>query len=159
MGTLLGIAGLALLACILVAKWIRHFAERLSGPTSTPLESAPYLEGDGTFSFDIVGEASYQHALDRIAGGKCEAGHEIERLATLEREPDNRHDANAIAVLIEGLKVGYIPRTDAAMLAEIMDRNDCIQAFADAVIVGGWKRANGEGHYGVCLDLADDLNI
>src|SRR5574341_1065812 len=36
----------------------------------------------------------------------------------LEREPDNVHDANAVAVLWRGRKLGYVPRRDNGALAE-----------------------------------------
>ncbi|KKC34663.1 hypothetical protein WH91_01645 [Devosia psychrophila] len=115
--------------------------------------SVPHIEGDGSFGFDIVGESNYQEALDRIAGGKTKKGHEVEFLATLIREPNNSHDRNAIAVLIEGRKVGYVARREAKAMAEMIDRRGYSQFTADAMIVGGWTDSKGEGHYGVKLDL------
>lgn len=55
-----------------------------------------YIQGDGSFGYDIVGEASYQRALDHICGGKCEDGHALEVAAVLIEEPDNPVDPNAI---------------------------------------------------------------
>lgn len=74
-----------------------------------------YLEGDGSFEYDIVGEASYQDALDRICGGKCEDGHEFEVAALLIEEPDNPADPNAVRAVISGATVGYLPRKDAPL--------------------------------------------
>lgn len=42
------------------------------------------------------------------------------------REPDNEHDANAIGVLLDegrssGMKIGYVPRLTAEVLAPAMD--------------------------------------
>jgi hypothetical protein len=54
-----------------------------------------------------VGESQYQPALKRIARtGRL-------RWATLQPEPDNPFDVNAVAVLIRGEIVGYLTRTDA----------------------------------------------
>ena len=39
----------------------------------------------------------------------------------LEREPENRHDGNAIKVLDGGERIGYLNRQDAAWLAPLMD--------------------------------------
>ena len=47
---------------------------------------------------------------------------------TLEREPDNRHDARAISVQWLGHKLGYVPRTQNAALAWAMDRGERIEA-------------------------------
>ena len=40
---------------------------------------------------------------------------------TLEREPDNQHDANAVRLVWEGHMLGYVPRRDNVDLARQMD--------------------------------------
>lgn len=40
----------------------------------------------------------------------------------LQREPDNKHDKNAVKVLFEHKELGYIPKTQAINLAPILDR-------------------------------------
>ena len=67
---------------------------------------------DGGQRVNIVGEASYQDALDRICGGKCEAGHDLTVKATLVPEP-HPYDPNAVMVQIDGMPVGYLCRDDA----------------------------------------------
>jgi hypothetical protein len=42
---------------------------------------------------------------------------------TLEREPTNEHDPNAIVVLSNGLKVGYIRAKEAKLLAPWWDQH------------------------------------
>ncbi|SEP71428.1 HIRAN domain-containing protein [Devosia sp. YR412] len=149
MGWLAGFA----IAAVLLWSWIRHLRKR-NGPDETlDRAAAPHMDGDGSFDFDIVGEASYQEALDTIAGGKTKKGHEIEVLATLVREPSNPHDGNAIAVIIEGRKVGYVARAEAKAISKMIDSCGYSQFTADAMIVGGWVDRKGEGHYGVKLDL------
>lgn len=124
-----------------------------NAPTSQSWGGTFHMEGEGDFDFDIVGESQYQTALDTICGGKHEEGHEHYCTARLEREPNNPHDQNAIKVTISGRTVGYIARRGGREIAAMMDRRKVKAFTADAMIVGGWSRRSGEGHYGVKLDL------
>ena len=47
---------------------------------------------------------------------------------TLEREPDNIHDARAISVQWRGHRLGYVPRAQNAVLAWAMDRGESLDA-------------------------------
>ena len=44
------------------------------------------------------------------------------------REPDNRHDRNAIRVEWRGHKLGYVPRAENRALAAAMDQGDRLVA-------------------------------
>ena len=46
----------------------------------------------------------------------------------LTREPDNRHDSNAIRVEYGGRQLGYVPRAENRALAAAMDRGEHIEA-------------------------------
>jgi hypothetical protein len=46
----------------------------------------------------------------------------------LVREPENRHDANAIRVEWKGHKLGYLPRRENQIVAEEMDRGTRLEA-------------------------------
>jgi hypothetical protein len=48
----------------------------------------------------------------------------------IEREPDNPHDRNAIAVLAEGRLIGYYNKQMAAKLAKLMDAGLVLEAIA-----------------------------
>ena len=114
------------------------------------------LEGDGDFGCEVVGESHYQAALNIITGGKTADGHEFACEALLERERGNRKDPNAVAVSINGLRVGYLNRGHAATMTGIFTKHRLVGAYAGAIIVGGWQRQgrkNPEGHYGVRLDI------
>ncbi len=41
---------------------------------------------------------------------------------TLVREPDNQHDKNAVAVWVDGRKVGFVPKNQNAALAQFIDQ-------------------------------------
>ena len=51
----------------------------------------------------------------------------------LVREADNAHDANAVAVLWRGRKLGYVPRRDNAALAWGLDRGAALRARISAL--------------------------
>ena len=119
-----------------------------------------HLEGDGSFELEIVGESFYQDALDNITGGKTEDGYEMEVEAMLNYDDDNPYDNKAIAVSIEGEKVGHLSRKLARQFRERMEETGCpgASAVCKALIVGGWDRGNGDrGDFGVKLDLPTSI--
>ena len=112
------------------------------------------LAGDGGYDFEGVGESFYQDALLRIVGRKTEDGADHECTAVLVLEDQNPHDENAVAVQIDGQKVGHLSRKDAKKFRQFMARAGLREAACGAVITGGWKRkGSDEGSFGVRLDL------
>lgn len=114
------------------------------------------IVGDGTYDFEVVGEASYQAALDHICGGRTDEGHEMECTAVLTEEPTNRFDPNAVMVTVDNRKVGYLSRREAVAYRKALAASGLagLPVHVEAVIVGGWDRGSrGEGHYGVKLDM------
>ncbi len=63
----------------------------------------------------IVGVRFYSGAADLLARIT-----EVESF-TLIREPDNKHDRNAIAVYVDDMKCGHIPAPQAKFLAPLLD--------------------------------------
>jgi hypothetical protein len=112
---------------------------------------------EGQETLQVVGEASYQDNLWRIVGGRRSPdGRVLEDIvAVLAAEPDNPYDANAVAVWIQGLKVGYLSREDAQRyrpgLLALEQQHGKPIALA-GVIAGGGMRADGPGRLGVFLD-------
>lgn len=43
---------------------------------------------------------------------------------TLEREPDNAYDSNAIMVLADDMHIGYVPKHCNTVLAMLMDQDE-----------------------------------
>lgn len=81
----------------------------------------------------------------RITPDELAAGGEHQCDAVLVREPDNQYDANAVAVFVDGHKVGYIPRADAEDMAASLDgfasrgQRVCLSAeigWGDPAIIG-----------------------
>lgn len=111
------------------------------------------LSTDGKQS--VVGESNYQPALKAAAGGRVVARDDFDAAvhaeAVLVPEPRNPYDVNAVRVQINGQKVGYLPREDAADYRPALDRlwQDGTLATCPARIMGGGKRP-----YGIFLHLA-----
>lgn len=135
----------------------RRFAEELKKTTYFPPPAPkPFrVHGGGDFDFEVVGESNYQRELLAIAGPKTEDGVRKYFDATLFPEDTNPHDKKAVAVKISGRTVGYLSRRDARYWREeLAEKGRSGQsAVVRAVVTGGWKRMDDEGHFGVRLDL------
>ncbi|HEY3694097.1 HIRAN domain-containing protein [Phenylobacterium sp.] len=112
--------------------------------------------GDGDYETDIVGESNYQTDLEAICGGRSKESHEFECEAMLRREPDNPYDPNAVCVWVQDRRVGYLARPLAAAFSQMAAARGVTAVVCDALIVGGWRDAKGESHFGVKLDLVED---
>lgn len=114
----------------------------------------------GRHDLEVVGESQYQDNLWRMIGGRRDDRVRVEVQAVLLAEPDNPYDPNAITVLIDGAKVGYLCREDAKAyrpgLLALGARHRALIALA-GVVVGGGMRQDGPGLLGVRLshDPAD----
>jgi hypothetical protein len=142
-------------------SWLFGLGEAAPAGPNHSLEPVHLARGRG-FTFEIVGEASYQAALDTICGGKCEDGYNLPVVAQLCFQEDNPYDSNAIMVLIDGKVVGYIPRDLAPEMRDAILKLDPEErpVTCDAKVVGGWIRdPNDEGHYGVKLSLSRPLRL
>jgi tetratricopeptide (TPR) repeat protein len=113
-----------------------------------------YLLYEGRHDLEIVGESNYQDALWRAVDGRTTERVRAEIRAILATEPDNPHDSNAISVWIDGNKVGYLCREDAAAylpgLLALQDKAGCYIALL-GVVTGGGIRQDGPGLLGVWL--------
>lgn len=113
------------------------------------------LGGSG-YPRSVVGESHCQDALSAICGGHNREGHEMEVVAQLVPEPRNRFDPNAVMVMIDGHKVGYLMRDDAPRYLRALEAVNCDGETASvrAKIVGGWRtNQHDAGHFGVRLAL------
>ena len=122
-------------------------------PQVTMLQATLY---SGHETLEVVGESHYQDTLWQIVGGRTRNPVRFETHAILVPDSDNRYDANAVEVRIDGLLVGYLSRDDAAAYRPGLLR--LIQASTNglvalhAVVVGGGPRPDGIGYLGVFLD-------
>lgn len=110
---------------------------------------------DRLFAVYVVGESHYQAALERLCGGRCSDGYNIETAAVLVANPDNPYDSNAVEVRISDDLVGHLARDVAANVSPVLLKKSPPQSRAVfARITGGWDRGNGDvGYFGVQLSM------
>ncbi len=105
------------------------------------------------FPCEVVGESRYQDDLEEICGGRDNEGNRERVVASLIPEDDNKFDGQAVKVVIEGYKVGYLSRENARKFRR-KHKNRKSPFRCDAIILGGWDRGEGDiGHYGVRLKV------
>jgi hypothetical protein len=121
-----------------------------------PVRSVEATLYTGDETLEVVGESHYQEALWTLVGGRSTERVRFETYAVLLPNPDNREDANAIEVRIDGEIVGYLSRADAAEyrrgLLQLMRTSSNHLVALHALIVGGGQRSDGLGYLGVFLD-------
>lgn len=117
---------------------------------------------DGHEDLEVVGESHYQSALVtfvQLSGGDMQQGVRVDCLVILVAEPQNPWDSRAVAVRLDGAKVGYLSREDAALLQLGVMRlyREAGPVALNGTIVGGGVRGDGIGMLGVFLryDPAD----
>lgn len=139
-------------------------AQRAAGPRArgskgkVPLVPTHVFKGDG-YDFDIVGESHQIDALRALIAGapaQMQAAGEILGVAVLWPEPENKYDPSAVAVYIDGSKVGYIAGDECGDMGELLD--DC---SASGRVLGarariGWDASSSGTPVGVRLEM-DDL--
>lgn len=126
------------------------------------MRAAGFLVTDSGWTVDVVGESHYQPALEQIAGGRTDHGANFRCVARLVREPSNPKDSNAVRVVVGGQTVGYVGRDDAVDIQPLLQKLDALgrPAWIAATIVGGWKREDSRGSFGIELDdLPDEDQI
>ncbi|HEX7304360.1 HIRAN domain-containing protein [Lentzea sp.] len=137
-----------------VAGMARPQPERLRPAlVERPAEKSLRLRGKGWFGQEVVGESHYFQDLRRLAG-KASTG-ERETIAQLRREPSNRHDRNAVQVLVDGRLVGYLPRESAAEYATSLKLLEKSNRIPECRARLWWRRGPGDFIASVSLDLAD----
>ncbi len=116
---------------------------------------------DGSDDLEVVGESYYQENLWRLVGPRWpddRVRHHV--CAVLVAEEDDPHDANAVAVWVQGLKVGHLSRANARRYRPgllSLQRRYGQPVALNGAIAGGGIREDGPGRLGVFLrhDPAD----
>ncbi len=106
----------------------------------------------------VVGESYRQDAIERVAGPRTSSGASISHVtAQLVREPKNKHDRNAVAVLVGGEHCGYIAKEQAPTFGPVVDELKAMgrPATCQADVTGGWDQGGDDvGSYGLVLNIA-----
>jgi HIRAN domain len=98
-----------------------------------------------------------ESVLEQSSDLACRA----EFIARLVREPESRHDANAVAVTsISGRTLGYLPRELAVSFVPTLDRIGRFAAVQSrARAYGRRERPSGSWNFGIWLDLPDPADF
>ena len=107
---------------IVVALIAWFVLSNLSTKKGSKTGPAP-LKGNGRFSVDVVGESFYDDNLKRLLGSTAGTEDDIEATAVLDLQTRNEHDAQAVAVTINGLQVGNLSRKMARDLRTALKRD------------------------------------
>lgn len=121
----LGIGGIVLIILLVAFNAANNVRPR---PTPGPLFGAlAPKRADFDDPHDLTGNVFFEHVVGEQHGdpgedrqgviAKLKAGSPL----TFQREPTNRFDKNAVAVLAGGQRIGYLPKTVAPAVAEWMD--------------------------------------
>ncbi len=86
--------------------------------------------------------AGYRYYEGNKVWNKLKVGDRLE----LRREPQNPYDHKAVEVLWRGRKLGYIPRVDNSVIAQLMDRGERLEAKIKGLreSPNPWERINLE---------------
>jgi hypothetical protein len=110
---------------------------------------------DGSQVLEVVGESFHQPDLWRLAGARPGGDRVLEDIcAVLVAEDNNPHDADAVAVWIDGLQVGHLSRENAQLYRPgLLARQEALgmRIALAGVIAGGGMRSDGPGMLGVFL--------
>jgi hypothetical protein len=97
-----------------VKSWVDDLVHRISARLRHIASAEPKAPA-------IISEAHHQEAMGRVFARRAVAGVTISA-GQLVPEPDNPHDANAVAVMVEGERVGYLKRDVAAIYSPVLQK-------------------------------------
>ena len=111
---------------------------------------------EGSEDLEVVGESHYQDALTEfvtLLGENLRDGVSLAHYVLLVAEPENPYDRNAVSVWLNGEKVGYLGRDDAAQLQPGVIRlhKEHGPVALRCKVIGGGLRQDGIGMLGVFL--------
>jgi hypothetical protein len=135
-------------------RGVREDAGRIEDRPDWMRDGAKAALLGGDRDLEVVGESFYQDNLWRLAAARPGEPVRVEVTAVLVTEDGNPYDSNAIAVWIDGLKVGHLSRENARVYRPgllALQRAHRMPIALTGVIVGGGLRDDGPGRLGVFL--------
>lgn len=108
-----------------VAEYLRGEVTRRTfrAPVVAPGTDIALWCRNGWGGQQVVGERAHMEALRSVVGSAHRAdGGEHRVVAVLVPEPTNRFDPDAVAVHVDGQRIGYLPREDAARFRPTLDK-------------------------------------
>jgi hypothetical protein len=134
-----------------VAAVVEPVSATLPRQTRTAI---PHWPRTGTFAVEIVGESYRRDAIEQIAGNGTENALVF---CTAKLVPDNHnlYDDHAVAIYIEGSKVGHLSREAARVFRQSLQDSDLSdgETTCDAVIRSGGTFNGRQYDYRIELDF------
>lgn len=93
--------------------------------------------------FSLAG-LNFRPASAKATVAEIETGAEV----TLERDPENQYDYNAVKVIAQGEWIGFIPKADNSEIASWLDAGKSYRAK-----ISGWAATNKPM---IAVDLVED---
>ncbi|MHB1953665.1 MAG: HIRAN domain-containing protein [Sulfobacillus sp.] len=114
-----------------------------------------YWPETGIFPVKVVGARYYRDAIKRVAQNAAGSSALVFCTASLAPEPNNPHDAQAVAVMIAGEKVGHLQRDIApALRSRLRDAGlDGEESQCRAVVSAGLEASDRIYDYIIELDF------
>ena len=133
--------------------------DNLFGAKSENLDSSAVVMGEedyveSGYNFDVVGESFQRdHLVALLKKNKVIEVGEFATWAMLELEPTNDFDPNAVKVMVDGLQVGYVPKTFSGDVTRMMNNKGVTEFEVPALL--GWDNNNPMPAIGVKLDMGE----
>ena len=133
--------------------------DNLFGSKSENLDSSGLDMGEedyveSGYNFDVVGESFQRdHLVALLKKNKVIEVGEFATSAMLELEPTNDFDPNAVKVMVDGLQVGYVPKTFSGDVTRMMNDKGVTEFEVPALL--GWDNNNPMPAIGVKLDMGE----
>lgn len=106
------------------------------------------------YNFDVVGESFQRdHLVALLKKNKVIEVGEFQTQAMLELDPTNDFDPNAVKVMVDGLQVGYVPKTFSGDVTRMMNDKGVTEFEVPALL--GWDNNNPMPAIGVKLDMSE----
>ena len=122
-----------------------------------PTQSAATEEQEGNeeeYTFDVVGESFQRdHLVALLKKNKVIDVGQFQTQAMLELEPTNDFDPNAVKVMVDGLQVGYVPKTFSGDVTKMLKDKGVTEFKVPALL--GWDSNNPMPAIGVRLDMGE----
>lgn len=115
---------------------VKNFVPTVQSITPKSESSTLKLKGTGSFDITVAGVQHRRAALEKGFRAKLKEAREdienpglnesetIEATLTLAYEDNNPHDSNAVAVMLRGVRIGYLPRGVASLFRGYIDREN-----------------------------------
>ena len=136
-------------------KLFRNYFKKPVAITSIQSAATEQQEGnEEEYTFDVVGESFQRdHLVQLIKKHNLTDAGELYTTATLKLEPENPFDPTAVMVVIEGLQVGYIPKSMSADMTNYIKAKGGKTLQVPARV--GWDSESPQPLVGVRLKMED----